>query len=107
MTMGAERAMAHQPDSVTWDDVADRGDPVAPFRFDRIVEEEEEAPAPVGIRLLAGVLIVAALAWVGFAAYALYAEGLPSSLSAWAAWTATATSWGCGPAPAVRAPSSG
>ena len=91
MTMGAERAMAHQPDSVTWDDVADRGDPVAPFRFDRIVEEEEEAPAPVGIRLLAGVLIVAALAWVGFAAYALYAEGLPSSLSAWAAWTATAS----------------
>ncbi|GAA4814414.1 hypothetical protein GCM10023232_07390 [Sphingosinicella ginsenosidimutans] len=90
MTMGAERAMAHQPDSVTWDDIADQGEPVAPFRFDRIVEEEEAA-APIGIRLLAVALIAAALGWAGFAGYALYAEGLPASLSAWAGWVATAS----------------
>lgn len=90
MSMGAERAMAHQPDSTTWDDVADHGEPVAPFRFDRIVEEEE-APPPIGPRLLAVGLIAAALGWGGFAGYALYAEGLPVTLSAWAGWIGTAS----------------
>ena len=90
MTMGAERAMAHQPDSMTWDDAADHGVPVAPFHFEEILEEEE-APTPLGVRLLAGVLILAALGWIGFAGYTMFAEGLPVTLSDWSAWLGTAS----------------
>ncbi len=82
MSIGAERAMAQQPEGGSRE-TEERVSQVVPFQFESVEAEEAPAPSGWGIRLFAAGLILAALGWLGFVGHALVAEGLPSTPAAW------------------------
>lgn len=86
MTMGAERAEAQQSEwteAQGWEAAA----PVDDFRIDEIEALPERRR--VGGKVLAGLLILAALGWLGAAGYALSRAWPGPSLNAWVGWAAT------------------
>jgi predicted nucleic acid-binding Zn-ribbon protein len=86
MNMGAERAEAQQNEWANdrgWDAPAEADD----FRIDEI--EALPQGRPIGGMILAGLLILAALAWIGASAYALSRAWPGPSLPAWTGWAAT------------------
>jgi len=87
MSIGAERAMAQQPDGGS-PETEEYVSGVVPFQVESVEEEAPASPA-WGVRLFAGALALAALGWLGFSAYGLVVEGYPATPSAWSAWIAT------------------
>jgi hypothetical protein len=86
MSMGAERADAHESEWVTegaWQAPETADD----FRIDEI--EVEPEPSLWGARILAGILIFLALAWIGACGYALSRAWPGPSLEAWIGWAGT------------------
>ena len=83
MIEGAERAQAQAdtgiaPDPQDWDAVATEPEAGAA----EVWEPEEAADESRGGRLLAGLLILLALAWVGAAAWSIVRGGMPQDLPA-------------------------
>jgi hypothetical protein len=86
MNMGAERAEAQQNEwanDAGWDMPAAADD----FRIDEIEALPEHRA--IGAKILAGLLILAALGWIGASAYALSLANPGPSLPAWLGWAAT------------------
>jgi len=86
MTMGAERADAQDSEWTTegaWQAPAEVDD----FRIDEIEALPERSPW--GGRILAGLLILAALGWLAAAGFALSQAWPGPSLQAWIGWAAT------------------
>ncbi len=86
MTMGAERAEA-QASEWTEADGWEAAAAVDDFRIDEIEALPERRRA--GGAILAGLLILAALGWLGAAGYALSRAWPGPSLNAWVGWAAT------------------
>jgi hypothetical protein len=86
MTMGAERAEAQANE---WTEAQGWEAPAAvdDFRIDEIEAMPERRRA--GGAILAGLLILAALGWLGAAGYALSRAWPGPSLNAWVGWAAT------------------
>jgi hypothetical protein len=86
MSMGAERAEAHESEWVTegaWQAPEAADD----FRIDEI--EVEPEPSLWGGRILAGLFILLALGWIGACGYALSRAWPGPSLEAWIGWAGT------------------
>jgi hypothetical protein len=88
MSIGAERAPA-QPHSGEgeWVQSDSRGSDADSFRIEDI--EADPEPQRVGGRILAGVLILLALGWIGASAFALSQAWPGPSLQSWIGWGAT------------------
>ncbi|WP_162806216.1 hypothetical protein [Sphingosinicella terrae] len=91
MNMGAERAEAQPQDGNGWmgNDVA----PVAESSDLLVNAYAEEAPPPrsTASRLLAALLVLLALAWIGAIGYALSLSSPGTDAGAWTGWIATAS----------------
>ena len=96
MNMGAERAEAQPGDGIEFTDARDepRGrddflglatEPATPF------EEVPEKQRSTGTTVLAVLLVLLALAWIGAAGWAFVRSGTPVALPAIVSWTATAS----------------
>ena len=86
MSMGAERAEAHESEWVTqgaWEAPAEADD----FRIDEIEVEPERSPW--GGRIFASLFILLALGWIGACGYALSLAWPGPSLQAWIGWAGT------------------
>jgi hypothetical protein len=87
MSMGAERAEAQQPQSGEVEYLGDAAweAPADPYAY----EEEEAAGGGLAAKLLAGLLILLALGWLGASGYALSLAWPGPDLQVWAGWIAT------------------
>ncbi|HEX8364421.1 MAG TPA: hypothetical protein VF603_03950 [Allosphingosinicella sp.] len=95
MSMGAERAEA-QPDEGPAFAMGAHG-PILDRDFlgqaeepqDMVPEAEAQAPRSIGKTILAGLLILLALGWLGAAGWAIRQSGVAPSLTAMVSWIAT------------------
>ena len=88
MNIGVDRAEAQPRDESGWPD----GDvPAAPadesFQFE--TQPEEAPPRSTGSRILAALLVLLALGWLGVSGYTLSQAWPGPSLAAWTGWAAT------------------
>ena len=72
MSMGADRAEAQPQGDSEWTSGNDQGLPAPEtMPFHQFEEEEEAPPRSTGTRILAGLLVLLALGWLGASGYAL------------------------------------
>ena len=90
MIVGAERVEATPNDEAEWISGNERAiSPASPAPAVDFQAEEEEEPHSAFGRVLAGLLLVLGLAWIGISGYALSLAWPGSSLIAWTGWAAT------------------
>src|SRR6185503_15498061 len=90
MSMGADRAEAQPQGDSEWTSGNDQGLPAPEtMPFHQFEEEEEAPPRSTGTRILAGLLVLLALGWLGVSGYALTLAWPGPSLVAWTGWVAT------------------
>ncbi len=90
MNMGAERAEAQQPQGgdIEWMGEAPWEAAADPEAYE---QEGEALGRAIGTRILAALLILLALGWIGAVGYALTLAWPGPSLQAWTGWAATAS----------------
>src|SRR5688572_19871118 len=88
MSMGAERVEMPSQDGGEWISGTEDTHP-HPMAQDFPIEEEEAPARSTGVRLLAGLLVLLALGWLGVSGYALSQTWPGPSLTAWTGWIAT------------------
>ncbi|HWT11312.1 MAG TPA: hypothetical protein VN231_01005 [Allosphingosinicella sp.] len=89
MSMGVERAEAQPRDDTGWTSGDEQFSPAAESFHFEAGEEEPAPPRSLGHRVLAGLLVLLALGWVGVSGYALSQAWPGPSLAAWTGWAAT------------------
>ena len=88
MSMGAERVEAAIDGEREWISGNEESVPVPEIEYVS-PREAEELPRSTGSRILAALLILLALGWLGVSGYALNQAWPGPSFAAWAGWTAT------------------
>ena len=86
MSIGAERVEGPPQGDAEWTSSEVSFAPLPPETF---VEDEGEAPRSAASRILAALLVLLALGWLGISGYALSQAWPGPSLIAWTGWAAT------------------
>lgn len=88
MSIGVERAEAQQRDETGWTEGFTPAASAEAFQFEA-PEEEEAPPSSLGVKLLAALLLLLALGWLGLCGYVLSLAWPGADLVAWTGWVAT------------------
>ena len=88
MSIGAERVAAPPQEEAEWNGGSEASfAPVGAGQF--TADDEEDAPRSAGSRILAALLFLLSLGWLGISGYALSKAWPGGSLIAWTGWAAT------------------